>query len=213
MLIATLMSLAVLSIFVNQTTTLSRTSQLDNASQEANRTFNLISRLLRQAQQNSINIQYPTTANPNNETTAELEDDSININFSLPFGFNIWPNDKAPYDKNDVRITWNNNVNGDKPYVIQIANAANAAGINLTDFAGDNSGDQARIVNLDLWPLSDQRNLHNNLTAPTSDGYLLRVTARTAKQDSSYTNPNVDENDPMKHYRTYTVAGIVSPRN
>lgn len=216
MTIAVLMSLAVLSIFVNQTTQLTHETQRDNAIQEANRTFNVISRLLRQAYKNSIDITYPTGVTANNETTPEIANDAIDIKFALPSGFNVWPNDKAPYENNSVRIKWNNKSNEDNPYVIQIANASNAGAISdfdLQPLGGDNTGDQARIVNLDIWPLADQRNLQNSASLAANGGYLLRVTARTAQKDISYVNPDVPEDNPQKHFRTYTVSGVISPRN
>jgi len=216
MVIAAIMSLAVLSIFANQTTHLTHETQRDNAVQEANRTFDVISRLLRQAHKESINISYPNATTVNDENTPEINNDAISIDFSLPPGFNIWPNDQAPYENNNVRLKWNNSSNSENPYVIQIANAANAGGISnfdLKDIAGDNTGDQARIVNLDIWPLADQRNLQNSVSQSANNGYLLRVTARTAQKDISYTHPNVSDDSAQKHFRTYTVSGIISPRN
>jgi len=214
MTIAAFMSLAVISIFVNQTTHLSHETQRDSAVQEANRTFDMISRLLRQSYKNSINITYPAGKTPNNESTPEISNDEINIDFSIPDGFNVWPNDKAPYENNNVRLKWNNN--SDNSYVIQIASANNFDAISDSDLkilAGDNTGDQARIVNLDIWPLADQRTLQNTANQTANSGYLLRVTARTAQKDIAYINPDVAEDNPQKHYRTYTVSGVVSPRN
>jgi len=214
MTIAAFMSLAVLSIFVNQTVHLSQETQRDSAVQEANRTFDLISRMLRQSYKNSINITYPAGTSPNDESTPELNNDAINIDFSIPEGFNVWPNDQAPYDNNNVRLKWNNN--SDNSYVIRIASANNFEAISDSDLqilAGDNTGDQARIVNLDVWPLADQRNLQNSVNQTANSGYLVRVTARTAQQDFSYTNPDVADDNPQKHFRTYTVSGVVSPRN
>jgi len=216
MVIAAIMSLAVLSIFVNQTTHLVHETQRDSAVQEANRTFDLISRLLRQAQKDSIDISYPGSTKVNDENIPEITNDAISIDFTLPTGFNIWPNDQAPYENNNVRLKWDNKNNSENPYVIQIANASNAGGISnfdLKDLAGDNSGDQARIINLDIWPLADQRNLQNSVSQAANNGYLLRVTARTAQKDSSYVNPNVSADSPQKHFRTYTVSGVISPRN
>ena len=214
--IAAFMSFTVLSVYINQTTHLTHETQRDSAMQEANRTFDLISRLLRQADKTSIDISYPNALLANNEVTPEIVNDAISVDFSLPSGFNIWPNDEAPYEKNNIRLKWDNKNNGDNPYVIQIAKATSSTGLSnldLKDFAGDNSGDQARIVNLDIWPLVDQRNLQNTATQVANNGYLLRVTARTAKSDFSYINPDIAEDDPLKHYRTYTVSGIISPRN
>ena len=214
--IAAFMSLTVLSIYVSQTTHLTQETQRGSAMQEANRTFDLISRLLRQAQKETIDIAYPSATIVNSETTPEIINDAINITFSLPSGFNIWPNDKAPYANNRIRLKWDNKNTSDNPYVIQIANATNTNGISdldLKDLAGDNSGDQARIINLDIWPLADQRNLQSTVTQTANNGYLLRVTARGATQDLSYINPDITDDSPLKHFRTYTVSGIISPRN
>jgi len=215
-LIATLMSFTVISLYVNQTTQVSSESSRDNTIQEANRTFDLVSRLLRQAHKNSINIDYPGSVKANDETTPELKNDGISISFTVPHGFNIWPNDKAPFTKNTVQIKWDNNSSGDKPYVVQIANASNVGSISnfdLKEIAGDNSGQQARIVNLDIWPMADQRSLQNSVSAEANNGYLLRVTASAPKPDKSYVNPNASADSLFKHYRTHTVSGVISPRN
>lgn len=213
--LATLMSLGVVNIFINQTGTINTETQRDITLLGANQTFDTISRLLRQADKNSIRINYPANTELNTSNKPEIENDATVIDFLLPKGFNVWPNNKPPYINNAIRLSWNNFANDDDAYTIQIAKAENLdalSGKPLQTLAGDSSGEQARIVNFDIWPMRNQRTPQALFSAPANAGYLLSVTTRTAQADMSFINP-VDPDGPLKHYRTNTASGIIFPRN
>ena len=161
-LLASIMSIGVISIYVNQTGSLQTESQRDANALEANRAFDIVSRLIRQAEQETIVITY--VAKPIlNEETLEFSSDDIQIDFQLPSGFNVWPNSEAPFTDNFVRIVWENQ-NDDKlttetKYLVRVINAASLADLDAEEekepdtdnhitIAGNNSGDEPRIINL-----------------------------------------------------------------
>lgn len=213
--LATLMSLGVLGIFVNQTGNITHESQRDIATLEANRSFDVLSRLLRQAYKADININYPTGTSLNQENTPEISNDAVVVDFLLPANFSIWPNDKPPYNNNAIRISWNNNSSSESGYKIQMAKANSLDALSsapLQDIAGANSDSLARIINLDVWPMQNPRTTQASASADGEYGYLLRVTTRTANPDMSFENPD-DPDGPLQRYRTHTVSGIIFPRN
>lgn len=212
--LATIMSLGVLEIFVNQTGNITHETQRDLSSQQANHAFDTISSLLRQANKASLSINYPSGSQLNAEDQPQVSNDQIIVDFILPEGFNVWPNDKAPYTNNAIRLAWNNSAT-DTSNKIQMATAGTLEALNgapLKDIAGTNTGDLARIINLDVWPMQDPRTPQASHTAKGDAGYLLRVTARTGLKDMSYNNPD-DSNSDLQQYRTHTVSGIIFPRN
>ena len=216
--LSTLMSLGVLSIYISQSANLTSEIQRDTTAQEAHRAFDIISRLIRQAEQASIQINYNTDKIVNNNNVPEIDNDAITIDFTLPANQDIWPNIHTagnPADNNAVRLAWHNNIEARSPYQIQIGNTtsiANLGAANMNILAGSNNQSVAQIINLDLWPLQNQRTLQAAANATPNSGYLLRITTRATTPDLSYTHPN-DTRDNYKHYRTYTVSGIVTPRN
>jgi len=202
--IASIMSLSVVSVYINQSGNISTETQRDTSIQEANRAFDVISRLLRQAQQNTVFVDYGT-GQLNGQNAPEVSNDSITVTFALPNGFNIWPNNNGAQPI--VQLSWQNT--GDNGNVIQIDNAATAAGLGTPQtFAGDNTGNEARIINLDIWPMLNVNTPQPTDASVAQSGYLLRVTTRAAQPDLSYTNP-----DDNSNFRTHTVSGIVWPRN
>lgn len=213
--LATLMSLGVVSIFVNQTGTISTETQRDMALQVANQSFDVVSRLLRQADKSSIRINYPSGSGLNDDNSPEIENDAISVDFLIPSGFNIWPNDTPPYINNAIRLSWTNSSSSDSALTLQMAKAETLdglAGRPLQTIAGSNTDDQARIINLDVWPMLDQRNPQASASAAAQAGYMVKITTRTAQADMAYTNP-LDPDGALKPYRTHTVSGIIFPRN
>jgi len=212
--LATLMSLGVLSIYVNQSGNISAEEQRSATAQEAHRAFDLVSRMLRQAEQNSIVINYNTGKSVNENNEPEISNDAITIDFTLPANLDVWPNTHAngAPDRPAVRLRWHNGT-GENPYKIQLANTTsldNLASATLTDIAGSDVGSLARIVNLDFWPLLDPRTLQNASTDAPIHGYMLRVTARAAQPDITYNDGSTGQ---YKNYRTYTTTGVIAPRN
>lgn len=213
--LATIMSLGVLGIFINQTGSINTETQRDITAQEANYAFDQISRLLRQSIKSSININYPTGESLNPANAPELPSDAIIIDFLLPSGYNIWPNTKEPFINNAIRIKWNNNTSSPDANQIQIAlsdSISNLGSAPLNTLVGSNAGDHSRIINLDIWPMLDARNTHASSNATGNAGYLLKITTRSANKDLNYINSE-DPDGPLKQFRTHTVSGIIFPRN
>ena len=218
-IIATLMSLGVLSIYINQSGNITAESQRDSTTQEANRAFDIISRLLRQAEQDSIVITYDTgkTANSLNSNQLEIADDSITIKFTLPAEQDIWPNIHTaanPIDNNAIALKWHNTTANNK-HQVQISKAINIVSLSVDSMdalAGSSNGSLPRVINLDFWPMQNQSILQGAVTDVANNGYLLQITTRSAIQDLSYVNPG-DENGTYRNYRTHTVSGIIMPRN
>lgn len=216
--LATSMSLAVVSLYINQTGNLTSEKQRSTTSQEAHRAFDMISRLIRQAEANSIRIRYSGVQNTNSDTSPEIENDAIDIVFTLPSKQDIWPNtNSAVSDDNAVRLKWDNNPINSAAYQIQISNSASIGALNgipMKAIAGSNGDLLAKVINFDFWPLLGQKSLQAAVVGAglATNGYLLKITTRSALPDLSYINPN-DKNGIYKNYRTYTVSGVVTPRN
>jgi len=213
--LALALSTAALTIYMGQTRLISSETQRNQAASEAHVAFATLSRILRQAEADSINIVYKNNTKPNSDNQAEIANDAIQIDFMLPRDYPIWPNDIPPYQNNAVRITWSNDPNDAAPYSIQIASATTLAALSSASFraiAGANTADNARIINLDLWSLSDVNTLQASPNAETEIGYLFRITSRTGKKDLSFTN-KLDPDGNLKHFRTSSASGTISPRN
>ncbi len=208
--LSSLILVGAISLFVAQAGVIRSETQRDQAAQEAQNAFDVISRLLRQAQAGSISITYTGTPSQYNaQGTPEQADDGINIKFTVPSGYAVWQDQTGA--KNAVRITWTNGTDSDAPNAIRIAGAATTGALDgetLQTLAGGNEGSLPRVVNLDLWPLLDAETPQDLTTDPPLGGYLLTLTMRTASADPTFTNP-LDSS----HYRTYTASGVVAPRN
>ncbi len=213
--LALTLSAAALTIYMGQTALISSEAQRSQATNEAHTAFTTLSRILRQAETDSVNIVYKNNAKPNSDNEAEIANDAIQIDFLLPSDYPIWPNDTPPYQHNAIRVSWSNDLNDAAPYTIQIASAITIAGLAATPLraiAGSNTADNARIINLDLWPLSDVNTLQANPSAKTEIGYLLRVTSRTGKKDLSFINTLAPDGN-LRHFRTFSISSTISPRN
>ena len=156
-------------------------------------------------------IRLRTTKPPPEQADA----DAATISFTLPENQEIWPNIDGGVN-NAVLLSWNNNDASNK-YQILIDNAATIATLNIgsaTVLAGSNSnsGSLPRVINFDFLPLTNQTTL-GTAADPATNGYLLSITTRAAGADISYDHPNVADDSDFKHYRTYTVSGVISPRN
>lgn len=204
--LASLLFAAAATVFLQQNRHISRETAREIAVQECNSAFDKIGRLLRLAQAGDVEVEYGK-GQSNDEP--EIANDSIQITFAIPPNFPVWPNDVAPFDRNWIRIAWSNS-GATNAYGITIANATSRAGLASAPamaFAGDNANDHnARISNLDF----DRQ----DLAQPNQGaGYVLRVSARSARADANYNNPGFGPNDPLRHFRTCTASGVVSPRN
>ena len=221
--IAMIMSIGVLLIYAGQVRTFSQTARKAQTTQEAQSAFDVIAGLVRQAEmcltcttQQTIGLTYPGgVANPNASNALQLSGDSVQIDFTVPSGYNIWPNTTAPYTDNAIRIEWSLATN-----VAQVsagASVADAASSRAPIAIADASGSMnTKIVNLDIWPMvvDAAGAVTAGATAATKPtaGYRITLTARVGTSDSTYTNP-LDPAGPLKNYRTVTYERIILPRN
>lgn len=217
LVISMLITIAAMSAYVGQSRVVVHQARKDQASQTDTLTYEVLSRLLRHAQTGLISITYGgagAAAAPNASSVLEVASDSITVDFTLPSGYAIWPNDVSPFTNNAVRLTWSNT--GTNAYQVRIANAATTAGLGTATFttvAGSNDGSNARIINLDYWPLQgDGRSLQATAGSSADGGYRLTLTTRAGIADPGYTNPQ-DPNGSLKNYRTSSIMGVVVPRN
>lgn len=217
LVIGMLLTVAAMAVYVGQSRVVVHQARKEQASQTGTLTYELLSRLLRHAETGSISITYGgsgAAAQPNATTAPELSSDSITIDFTLPSGYAVWPNDVSPYTDNAVRIAWSNT--GANAYQVRVAKAASIGALGsatATTVAGSNTGADARILNLDYWPLqTDGRTLQTNAGDSPAGGYRLTLTTRAGIADPGYINPN-DSSGPLKNYRTLSIMGAVVPRN
>jgi len=215
MLMASILSLIAMNVLTeNARITMQETSHA-SALADANQVYRIIEEFIKQAEiclsctpAKTFDITYGNVTNPNPDNKLSLANDSITLDFLLPYGYKIWPNDKGQYDVNAVRLAWDNTTG-----IITIANAADKASLgsaipqNLVQVTKRSS----RILNIDVWPLNASGGMQSAANDPPSGGYKLCVAAKPPISDYNYTNP--DDSGEFLHYRTAKICGIVSPRN
>lgn len=225
--IAMALSIAVMYVYAGQIRTFSQVARKEQTSQEARTAFEVMSNLVRQADiclsadtnrcptNLNISLAYPNSvSNPNPATTLERANDSVQIDFVTPSGYDIWPNSTSPYTNNAIRVEWSST----DGIVWISAGGSVTDGTRATRFAlaGGSGNMNTRIINLDLWPqqvsstgaVSDAA----SKTAKPTGGYRLSMTARVGTQDSTYTNA-LDPTGTNQHYRTITYQRNIIPRN
>lgn len=225
--IAMVLSIAVMYVYAGQIRTFSQVARKEQTSQETRSAFEVMSNLVRQADlclsadtnrcPTSLNIglTYPTAvSNPNSATTLAQANDSIQIDFVTPSGYEIWPNNTSPYTNNAIRIEWSSS--DGIVWISAGGSVSDGARTNRLALAGGSGNLNTRIINLDLWPqqvsslgaVSDAA----TKTAKPTGGYRLSMTARVGTQDSTFTNA-LDPTGPNQHYRTITYQRNIIPRN
>lgn len=206
----------VLTVFFKQQNFITHESQRQATAYEARLGFMIIDRLIRQAESASIVVDYGGKGALNEPQSTALESDEITVDFTLPSGYPIWPNDISPYDRPAVRLHWSS-APGPDQHVVSYATAPNMAGLaaqTLAPLIGGASKYTPLIVNFDLWPLQD-----NGLTPqpkksdPAKGGYLLSVSTRSGSPDPTYQNPAYGEKHPLRHFYVHTASSAVTPRN
>lgn len=214
--IASMLSLGVISFFLSQTQSINKMAGKDDAAIESNQSFEVISRLLRHANKQDIEIS-SAVLNEGVNAKPEINNDRLKLSFSLPKGFPIWPNDRPPYDNNWIQISWSNDSSELNPYAIHLANAESKVALDSAQkhvlFGSSSSTANTLIANLDLWPLNASGQPQSSIQAKADGGYLLRITSRAGQPATGYNNPGFDPANPLSRYRTYTVNGIIAPRN
>lgn len=225
--IAMALSIAVMYVYAGQIRTFSQVARKEQASQEARSAFEVISNLVRQADlclspdtnrcpaNLTIGLTYPNgVSNPNPATTLKRANDSVQIDFVVPSGYEIWPNSTSPYTSNAIRVEWSST--DGIVWISAGGSVTDGARTNRIQLAGGSGNMNSQIVNLDLWPqqisptgvVSDATTVNAKPTA----GYRLSITARVGTADSTYTNA-LDPNGSLKNYRTITYQRNIIPRN
>jgi len=156
----------------------------------------------------TLDITYGTAVSPNPNGQLSLANDSINLEFILPSGYKVWPNDISPYDATAVRFAWNNTTGA-----ATIANASDKASLDAVTPQSlvKVTTRSSKLLNIDLWPLDTSGSLKSDVTNSPDGGYRLCVATRPPMPDTNYTNP--DDSGDFMHYRTAKVCGTIFPRN
>ncbi len=220
--IAMVISIATMFLYSGQMRTFYHSARKQQTTEEIQAAFEAVTTLLRQAEMcltcnpaQQISITYPAgIANPNGSRTPYLANDSISLDFTVPGGYAIWPNDTAPYANNAMHLTWSQA--GGTLLLSSGANTATAQAASAVAIAGSTGKLNTRIVNFDVWPLTvGASNVPATGTAagdkPTA-GYHVVMTARVGTSDFTYSN-QLDPNGAMRNYRTITYEADVLPRN
>lgn len=221
LVLAMLISIAAMYLYSGQMLTFFHQARKQQTSGEAHAAFEAVTTLLRQAEMcltcatpQQIAISYPGgAANPNAASAPYLANDGIELDFTVPAGYPIWPNTTAPYAGNAIHLSWSQ-ASG----ILKLGNGADAAaataaaqGPAAIDMAGGSGRLNTSVINFDVWPLTSAGSGANAAAKPTA-GYHVVMTARAGAQDMSYLNP-LDPNGPMKHFRTITYEADILPRN
>ena len=211
-LLASVITAGTMSLFFSQNNTINADEIRTQNLTLSDNIFTDLNSLFRHAANDTIDIQYGNgrlnNANP------ELENDTITVDFSIPASFPIWPNNVSPFEKNWIRLKWENLSNSEAPYALLIGTASNRTALSNALLSPLNSGDKEIIIaNLDIWPLNETGLVQENPQDPALGGYLLQVNTRTRSADPSYQNPKLPSNSPLAQHRTHMTSGIVSPRN
>lgn len=222
LLISLLVAYGITTVLIDEARVTQQMTGKDRSSQEASMGFDIVADLISQAEiclyscatVQQISISYPVgPTNPNPAGSLSQASDSIQIDFTIPSGFNIWPNNVVPYTNNAIRINWLQS-NG----LVTLsagASVSDAAGVRTPIvIAGSSDNMGYKIANLDLWPMSSAS---GNITVAGAigdkpvGGYVLSMTTRSPTKDTSYTNPK--DNGLLKNYRTVTISKSIIPRN
>jgi type II secretory pathway pseudopilin PulG len=208
--------LAAGTMFMRQSVAVQVETQRDLAAQEARLAYDMLSRLMRHATADSLALDYGG-GRLNETDELAIENDSLVLDFELPEGLPVWPNDVAPFNNNAVRLVWTSRP-GETQHELRYAVADSPGDLDsaaTTLLAGGQGPSRPKLVNVDFWPLAQNgQTPRSQATDAAEGGYLLRVTMRTGLPDPGFTNPaTTDDSDPLRNFRTYELAGVVSPRN
>ncbi len=217
--IAMIMSIAAVSLYLNQMKTYVQTSRKEMTEQDARVVSVRLQQLLRQAvicTNNTvaptcspivaINITYTGATAPLASSALSVAGKTVQVVFELPSGYAMWPNTTAPYTNNQVTLDWTNNA-GATQEQIRVTNG----GVTQV-LSGDTTN--TKIINFDFWPLNADGTRGATASTVALGGYMLSLTARIGVADPSYTNQKDTTNTlGMQHYRTVTFDTRILPRN
>jgi len=176
--VASLLSLAVLASFVSQGEIFINQSRRTQSYDDGRMVFDVLTRLLRHAESSSISV-----TDNGSDLVAQ---------FTLPAGYPIWPNVESGYSQNHIFIKWADHDDASNGYLkdqIRLAKSDSSsmpASNQFATLAGNDSGSNTRITDLNINRQADTRN------------YRLSLIASAGKAKSAITS-NFD--------------GLVMPRN
>lgn len=113
--VASILSLAVVTTFSTNSTVIVTHNLKTKANEDGKAAFDMLTRLLRQAKQSSITV-----------TTTKTD---ITLDFTIPEGYPVWPNNISPYNNNAIRIQWENATSANHPNELRIGKAGSLAGL------------------------------------------------------------------------------------
>lgn len=178
--IAMIMSIGVLLIYAGQVRTFSQTARKAQTTQEAQSAFEVVAGLVRQAEMCLTCITQQTMA----ITTAAS---SVQVDFTVPSGYYVWPNATDPYTDNAMRIEWS--LAGSAVQVSAGASVDDAAGARTPIvLAGASGSMNTKIADFAVWPMVvDAAGAVTEgalaTTKPTA-GYRITMTARVGTADA-----------------------------
>ncbi len=220
--IAMAISIATIYLYSGQVHTFYHSARKQQTTEEIQSAFEIVTNLLRQAEMcltcnpaQQISISYPAgIANPNGAQVPYIANDGINLDFTVPSGYAIWPNNTVPYSNNAMHLVWSQ---ADGALMLSSgATMAAAQAASAVAIAGSTGKLNTRITNFDVWPLSVGVGNTPAAGAAAGDkptaGYHVVMTARVGTTDSTYIN-KIDPNGPMRNYRTITYEADILPRN
>lgn len=198
--ISSLLTIAVVTVFVSQTAVFAKQSSRNQAAEDAWNAYDLLSNLIKHAEINSFLLDYSAgERNTGNPVPVEVVSDELDIDFRLPLGIAVWPNNVAPFDRNQIRITWSNT--GAAKYQIMIATSPDGLNYSLPILvAGGEDIGVSAVINLDLWPLDAEGQLQAGVDDAPISGYQIVLSTRAGYKSG--------DSDPV-----FTITGMIVPRN
>jgi len=198
--ISSLLTIAVVTVFASQTAVFTKQSSRNQAAEDAWDAYALLSNLIKHANINSFDLNYDSgERNTGDPVPIEVADDEFNVDFTLPVGMGVWPNNAVPFDQNQIRITWSNT--GAAKYKVMISTSPD--GMNYSQpilvSGGEDRGISA-VVNLDLWPLDADGQPQAAAGDVALSGYQMVLSTRAGYKSG--------DSDPV-----FTVTGMIVPRN
>ncbi len=178
--IAMIMSIGVLLIYAGQVRTFSQTARKAQTTQEAQSAFEVIAGLVRQAEMCLTCTTQQTMAITNPAAS------SVQVDFTVPSGYYVWPNTTPPYTNNAMRIEWSN-----ASSAVQVSAGASVADAVAARtpivLAGASGSMNTKIANLAVWPMVVNAGVVTAgalaTTKPTA-GYRITMTARVGTADA-----------------------------
>jgi Tfp pilus assembly protein PilW len=178
--IAMIMSIGVLLIYAGQVRTFSQTARKAQTTQEAQSAFEVIAGLVRQAEMCLTCTTQQTMAITNPAAS------SVQVDFTVPSGYYVWPNTTDPYTNNAMRIEWSN-----ASSAVQVSAGASVADAVAARtpivLAGASGSMNTKIANLAVWPMVVNAGVVTAgalATDKPTAGYRITMTARVGTADA-----------------------------